>query len=104
MYLNIRQERLKRNWSQEYVAKRTNVTPETIHYIETGQRKPSYEVLVNLEDLFNLNHRQLFAVVDDTPNSRENNTTNWVKKQPLYIVEKDGNKKGGGIYVRCRWI
>lgn len=79
MYLSIRQERLKRNWSQDFVAKRIDVTPETVHYIETGQRKPSYDVLVKLEDLFNLNHRQLFAVVDDTPNSQENHTTKTEK-------------------------
>lgn len=75
MLLNMRQERLKRNWSQDFVAKRIDVTPETVHYIETGRRKPSYEVLVKLEDLFHKNHRQLFAVADDTPNSQQNSTT-----------------------------
>lgn len=75
MKLNLRQERIKNDWSQEYVAKQIDVTPEMIHYIETGQRKPSYDVLVKLEDLFKLNHRQLFTVVDDAPNSQTNDTT-----------------------------
>ena len=70
MYLNIRKERIRRNWSQEFVANQIDVTPEMVHYIETGQRKPSYEVLVKLEDLFHKNHRQLFAAADDTPNSQ----------------------------------
>jgi DNA-binding helix-turn-helix protein len=73
MYLNIRQERKKHNWTQEYVANKVGVTKTAIHDIETGQRKPSYNVLVKLEDLFHKNHRQLFAVVDDAPNSQENN-------------------------------
>ena len=68
MKLYIRQERERRHWPQEYIAKQIGVTPETIHYIETGQRKPSYEVLVKLEDLFGLSHRTLFAVVDDESN------------------------------------
>ena len=68
MLLSIKQERIKHNWSQDYVAQQVGITPEAIHYIETGQRKPSYEVLVKLEDLFNMPHRQLFAVADDTHN------------------------------------
>lgn len=61
MSLNMRQERIKREWSQDYVAQKIGVTPEMIHYIETGQRKPSYDILVKLEDLFGMNHRQLFG-------------------------------------------
>lgn len=79
MYLDIRQERLDRHWTQEYVAQKIGTTLSTVQKIETGQRKPSYDVLVKLEDLFNLNHRQLFAVVDDTPNSQRNNTTKTEK-------------------------
>ncbi len=79
MLLNIRQERLKRNWTLEFVAKKVGLTCSTVHDMETGRCKPSYDVLVKLEDLFNLNHRQLFAVVDDTPNSQRNNTTKTEK-------------------------
>lgn len=75
MYLNIRQERQERNWTQKYVANKVGVTKATIQMLETGQRKPSYDVLVKLEDLFKKNHRQLFAVVDETPNSQQNDTT-----------------------------
>lgn len=75
MYLNVRQERQKRHWTQEYVAKQIGITNQAVNLIETGQRKPSYDVLVKLEDLFHKNHRQLFAVVDETPNSQENDTT-----------------------------
>ena len=71
MYLNIRQERQERNWTQKYVANKIGVTKATVQMIETGQRKPSYEVLVKLEDLFHKNHRQLFAVADEKPISQE---------------------------------
>lgn len=76
MYLNLRQERQKRHWTQEYVANKVGISKTAINYLETAQCKPSYEVLVKLEDLFHKNHRQLFAVADEKPISQENNTIN----------------------------
>ena len=75
MYLNIRKERLKHHWTQEQVAQKIGITEQAVQLIETGQRKPSYDVLVKLEDLFHKNHRKLFAVADDTPISQQNNST-----------------------------
>lgn len=66
--MRIRQEREARGWTQEYVAQQIGLTKTSVHDIETGKQKPSYNVLVKLEDLFQRNHRQLFAVVDDKAN------------------------------------
>ncbi len=68
MYRMIRQERIKRGWSCEYVAEKTGLTAEAIRLIETGERNPSYPVLVKLENLFHKNHRKLFnaATSDNT--------------------------------------
>ena len=63
--MRIRQEREARGWTQEYVAQQIGLTKTSVHDIEIGRRKPSYSVLVKLEDLFQRNHRQLFAVADD---------------------------------------
>ncbi len=60
----IWQERTRRGWSREYVAEQVGLTAEAIRLIEIGERNPSYPVLVKLEDLFGLTHRQLFAPVD----------------------------------------
>lgn len=65
MILRIKQERKKRNWTLEYVANKIGTKKTTVQMIENGKRKPSYEVLVKLEDLFESNHRELFAVVDN---------------------------------------
>lgn len=61
MLLMLRQERIRRGWTQTYVAKQTGLSLTAIQKIETGQRKPSYDVLVKLENLFGLTHRQLFG-------------------------------------------
>lgn len=63
MYLELRQERLSRGWTQEFVAKSVGVSKQTIHDIETGRRKPSYSVLIGLEDLFEAGHRHLMKEV-----------------------------------------
>lgn len=63
MYLKIRQERLAKKWTQQFVADAIGVSKQTIHDIETGRRKPSYDVLVKLEDLFGVEHRYLMQEV-----------------------------------------
>lgn len=62
MYLQIRNIRLANNWTLEFVAKKVGLTKQAIHDIEINRRKPSYKVLVQLEDLFNTSHRELFCM------------------------------------------
>lgn len=68
MKLQIRQERERRNWTQDYVAEHIGITAESVSMLEAGKRRPSYDVLVKLEDLFHMNHRKLFnaATSDNT--------------------------------------
>ncbi len=67
MELMLRQERLRRGWTQQYVAQKAGVTKSAILLLETGKTKPSYDVLVKLLDLFEYNDpRLLFAVADTT--------------------------------------
>lgn len=60
MLLMIKQERLSRGLSQERVAKQVGISQSMFLKIETGQRKPSLDVLIKLEDLFGMNYRDLF--------------------------------------------
>lgn len=74
----LRQERIKRNWKLKDVAEKMNLSKTAIHDIETLKQKPSYDVLIKLCKLFNVETndiQQLFTVVDDTPISRQNDTT-----------------------------
>ena len=78
MHRMIRQERINRGLSCEYVAEKTGLTAEAIRLIETGERNPSYPVLVKLEDLFQMNHRELFgaATPDNTKKPDGNQAEN----------------------------
>lgn len=58
--LLIRQERILRKWTQAQVAAMVGTTLSTVQKIETGQRHPSFDVLVKLEDLFGMDYRDLF--------------------------------------------
>lgn len=61
MKLMLQQERIQRQWSQKYVGKHIGITAEAVGMMETGKRRPSYDVLVKLENLFGMTHRELFA-------------------------------------------
>ena len=68
----LKEERLRREWTLAYVAKKVGVTISLIQKIETGKRKPSYDVLVKLLDLFEYNDpRELFAEAPEPPISRK---------------------------------
>ena len=67
MPLKLRQERIARGWTLEYVAKQLGITKSAFRLIETARRNPSYEVLVKIENLFGKTHRELFAVASDNP-------------------------------------
>lgn len=64
MILKIRQERIARGWTQDYVANQIGISRSGMNRIEKGNRKPLYEHLVGLEDLFGMGHRELFTVID----------------------------------------
>ena len=67
MQLRIRQARINKGWTLEYVAKQVGITKSAVHDLETERCKPSYEVLVKIENLFGKTHRELFAVASDNP-------------------------------------
>ena len=64
--LRIRQLRVEKGWTQKHVGDEVGVSKVAIHDIETGKQKPSYDVLVKLENLFHKSHRYLLAQVDET--------------------------------------
>jgi transcriptional regulator with XRE-family HTH domain len=74
---NIKRERLTKGWTQGYVGKQVGVTKTAVHDIENLRRKPSYDVLIKLENLFNQDHRYLFAqAAEDEQQLRNRNHSN----------------------------
>ncbi len=77
MVLMMRQERIRRGWTQEYVAQKCGVSMQTVCDWEKNRRKPSYDVLVKLENLFGLTHRELFGAatpaISETPGGNRAN-------------------------------
>jgi len=67
MITGMRAERIKRNWTLEYIGNCLGVTRTAIGDIERLRRKPSYDMLVGLEELFGLTRRELFELVEDVP-------------------------------------
>ncbi|GHV34580.1 hypothetical protein FACS1894187_05440 [Synergistales bacterium] len=64
----LKQERLDRDWTLEYVGQQIGISNQAISQIETGKSKPSYDVLLKLLTLFDVEHKnisQLFAPVED---------------------------------------
>ena len=71
VYLVLRQNRISRGWTQVFVAKQIGLKKAAVQMLETGQRKPSYDVLVKLLDLFDYSDpRLLFAPTDKSINER----------------------------------
>lgn len=60
--LMIKEERERRGWSQTQAAQAVGITKAAYRNIEAGVRKPSYDILVKLLDLFDCSDpRKLFG-------------------------------------------
>ena len=51
--LKLKELRLSRNLTQTQLSEMLNITTRTYQYIEHGEQKPSYRVIVKLQKIFN---------------------------------------------------
>lgn len=63
---NLKKARLGRNITQDELAHTLGITVRTYQYIEHGQRKPSYDVIIKLQELFNKDIDSLLSESDIT--------------------------------------
>lgn len=62
----MRYERIKNGWTLDYVASQIGISNQAVSKIELQQTKnPSYIIIVKMENLFGLSHRELFSLVED---------------------------------------
>lgn len=66
----IRTERLKKNWHQEHVAKKLNVSRSTVSSWEVGRNYPDLETILLISDLFDISLDQLLR--EDKNMSKDN--------------------------------
>lgn len=69
MYLGLNVLYLRKGMgiSQVDLAKLVNVSHSTIHHVEKGINKPSYELLISLQQLFKVNlHELVYSNLADT--------------------------------------
>ena len=62
--LRIRQARLSKNMTLEDVGRLVGLTKAAVQMIETGQNKPSYDVMCRLETLFGMPHNELLGEIN----------------------------------------
>lgn len=80
MNLMIKEERISRGWSQAQTAEAVGVTKAAYRNIEAGIRKPSYDVLIKLLELFDYSDpRKLFGAA--TPAIEEKPGGNRANKE-----------------------
>ncbi|WP_217561730.1 helix-turn-helix transcriptional regulator [Paenibacillus sp. GbtcB18] len=62
MYNKIRDFRVKKGYSQEYLAEKLNVSRQTIISIEKGKYKPSLILALKLAKIFNTQVEEIFIM------------------------------------------
>ena len=63
----MRSERIKKGWTLDYVSMQVGISNQAVSKIELMKTKnPSYNIIVKLENLFGLSHRELFFLVENT--------------------------------------
>lgn len=62
---NMRQIRLQRKWTLEYVAIQIGTTKQTVHRIETKQRSPSCKLVIGLQKIFKKPIDYLLSDIDN---------------------------------------
>ncbi len=60
----VKSLRLERGWSQQEVADRAGLNKMTISQYESGKRKPSFEVIEALAEIFHVDMNYLLGYTD----------------------------------------
>lgn len=60
----FRNLRLERGWSQAEVAEKLGITKVTVSQYESGKRKPSFERIESISDLFHVDMNYLLGFTD----------------------------------------
>ena len=94
MILAIEEERRTRGWSRAYVSSLIGVSAEAVRLMEKGERKPSYDVLIKLLELYDYTDpRKLFSTVstqDNTPSAKSKERNYTMEEMQVFRNEQFG--------------
>ena len=62
----LRERRQDMGWTQSYVGEQVGITNVSVHDIETGKIKPSYDTAIKLCKLFNIEHGEVKGLFEPT--------------------------------------
>lgn len=68
---NIRKRRKRNKWSQEKLAEKMNVSPNTISEIETGKKFVHADTLIRFANAFGIDVYKLFKPENSPPDDKE---------------------------------
>ena len=69
--IRLERERLKRDWRLADVAERLGVTESTVCDWEKKRSKPTYDKLLKLCKLFNIEHGEVKGLFEPAPGKQE---------------------------------
>jgi len=72
--VNIHKLRQSKGWTLQYVGDAVGLNKTAVYDIETGRRKPSYDVLVKLEIFFKKKHDCLLTQAKDMTQGNYNSS------------------------------
>ena len=90
----IKYLRLKNNLTQTQLAEKLNLTKSVISAYETGQRLPSYDVLIQLTKTFLVSTDYLFGI-EKTKNLDLSGLSPEQKKALFILIDTIKNQKAG---------
>ena len=67
----LRERRQEKGWTQSYVGEQVGITSVSVHDIETGKNRPSYNVLLKLCKLFNIEHGEVKGLFEPASSKQE---------------------------------
>ncbi len=83
----IKEERKKRNWTQQIVAEKINVTKEAISNYETGKRQISFTNLEKLLNIFGYSSNYLLEENSEEPMQFSFRATDKFCEEEEYLME-----------------
>jgi transcriptional regulator with XRE-family HTH domain len=80
----LRELRLKKGWTQDFVADMMKVDRSTISRYETGRSLPDYQTILQFADIYQVEKEYLVAELD--PQAEE-------KDKPAYLLKESSNDR-----------